>query len=76
MKSKLNFVNGCYHSIQLPSKNIMIKIHKIIILPVVVYGNETWSPTLREEYKLKIFENRVLRIFRLINCTLYQMLLE
>jgi hypothetical protein len=34
---------------------------KIIILPVVLYGCETWSPTLREEHRLRAFENRVLR---------------
>jgi hypothetical protein len=33
----------------------------MIILPVVLYGCETWSLTLREEHKLKVFENRVLR---------------
>jgi hypothetical protein len=39
----------------------MIKIHITIILPVVLYGCETWSLTLREEHKLRVFENRVLR---------------
>jgi hypothetical protein len=38
-----------------------IRIYKTIILPVVLYGCETWSLTLREEYRLKVFENRVLR---------------
>jgi hypothetical protein len=38
-----------------------IRIHKTIILPVVLYGCETWSLTLREEHRLKVFENRVLR---------------
>jgi hypothetical protein len=38
-----------------------IKIYKIIILPVVLYGCETWSLTLREEHRLRAFENRVLR---------------
>jgi hypothetical protein len=41
--------------------NLKIKIYKIVILPVVLYGCETWSFTLREEHKLKVFENRVLR---------------
>jgi hypothetical protein len=36
-------------------------MHKIIILPVVSYGCETWSLTLREEHRLRVFENRVLR---------------
>jgi len=43
------------------SKNIKINIHRTIILPVVMYGCETWSLTLREERGLKVFENRVLR---------------
>jgi hypothetical protein len=43
------------------SKNLKIKIYKTIILPVVLYGRETWSLTLREEHRLGVFENRVLR---------------
>jgi hypothetical protein len=43
------------------SKNLKIKIHRTIILPVVLYGCETWSLTLREERRLRVFENRVLR---------------
>jgi hypothetical protein len=43
------------------SKNIKVLIHKSIILPVVLYGSETWSLTLREEHRLRVFENRVLR---------------
>jgi len=46
----------------LPSKNLKIKIYRTIILPVVVYGCETWSLILREECRLRVFENRVLRI--------------
>jgi hypothetical protein len=42
-------------------RNIKVKIYKTIILPVVLYGCETWSLTLREEHRLKVFENRVLR---------------
>jgi hypothetical protein len=45
------------------SKNLKIKINKTVILPVVLYGCETWSLTLREEHGLRVFENRVLRIF-------------
>jgi hypothetical protein len=37
------------------------KIYKTVILPVVLYGCETWSLTLREEHRLWVFENRVLR---------------
>ena len=63
MKSR----NACCHSVQsllsssLLSKNLKIKIYRNIILPVVLYGCETWSLTLREERTLKVFENRVLR---------------
>ena len=42
-------------------KNIEIKIYRTIILPVVLYGCETWSLTSREERRLRVFENRVLR---------------
>jgi hypothetical protein len=45
----------------LPSKNLNIKIYRTIILYVVLYGCETWSLTLREEKKLRVFENMVLR---------------
>jgi hypothetical protein len=45
-------------------KNLKIKIYKTIILPVVLYGYETWSLTLEETHRLSVFENRVLwRIF-------------
>jgi hypothetical protein len=40
---------------------LKVKIYKTIILPVVLYGCETWSVTLREEHRLRVFENRVLR---------------
>jgi hypothetical protein len=43
------------------SKNLKIKIYRNIILPVVLYGCEAWSLTLREESRLKVFENRVMR---------------
>jgi hypothetical protein len=43
------------------SKNVKIKVYRTVILPVVLYGCETWSPTLREERRLRVFENRVLR---------------
>jgi len=43
------------------SKNIKIKIHITVILPVILYGCETWSLTLREEHRLRVFENGVLR---------------
>jgi len=43
------------------TKNIKIKIYRTIILPVDLYGCETWSITLREERRLRGFENRTLR---------------
>jgi hypothetical protein len=43
------------------SKNLKIKIYKTVILPVVLYGCETWSLTLRDEYTLRVFENTMLR---------------
>ena len=46
---------------RLLSKNLKIKIYRTIILPVVLYGCETWSLILREERRLRVFENRVLR---------------
>ena len=48
-------------SSRLLSKNLKIKVYKTIILPVVLYGCETWSLTLREESRLRVFENRILR---------------
>jgi len=48
-------------SFRLLSKNLKIKIYRTVILPVVLYGRETWSLTLREERKLRMFENMVLR---------------
>ena len=58
--------NACYHSLQnllsfsLLAENIKIKIFRTIILPVL-YGCETWSLTLSEEHRLRVFENMVLR---------------
>jgi hypothetical protein len=50
-------------SSRLISKNLKIKIYKTVILPVVLYGCETWPLTLREEHRLRVFENSVLKIF-------------
>jgi hypothetical protein len=67
IKSRLNLGNSCYHSVQsllsscLLSRKLKVKIYKTIILPVVLYGCETWSLILREEHRLRVFENRVLR---------------
>jgi hypothetical protein len=63
IKRRLKSGNACYHSVQnlfssrLLSKNIKVRIYKTIILPVVLYGCETWSLTLREEHRLRVFEN-------------------
>jgi hypothetical protein len=43
------------------SRNVKVKIYKTIILPVVLYGCETWSLTLMEEHRLRVSEKRVLR---------------
>ena len=67
IKSRLKSGNACFHSEQnllyasLLSKNIKIKIYKIVILPVVLYGCETLSLLLREECRLLVCANRVLR---------------
>jgi hypothetical protein len=67
IKSRLNSGNACYHSIQnllssrIISKSLKIKIYKTVILPVVLYGCDTLSLTLREEHRLRVCENRVLR---------------
>jgi hypothetical protein len=67
IKSRLKSGNAGYHSVQnflstsfLP-KNLKITIYRTIIFPVVVYGCETWSLTLREGRRLREFENKVLR---------------
>jgi len=67
IKSRLKSGNAYNHLVQnllsssLLSKNVKIKIYRTIILPVVLYGCETASLTLREECRLRVFENRVLR---------------
>jgi len=66
-RSRLKPGNACYHSVQnllssnLRLKNLKIWIYRTIILPVVLYRCETWSLTLREERKLRVFENKMLR---------------
>ena len=67
IKSRLQSGNACYHWVQdlspsgVLSKNRKIRIYRIIILPGVCYGRETWSLTLRNESRLRVFQNRVLR---------------
>jgi hypothetical protein len=64
INNRLHSRNACYHSVQsllsscLQSRNVKVKIYKTIILPLALYGCETWSVTLREEHKLRVFENR------------------
>jgi hypothetical protein len=48
-------------SSSLPSRTLKIKIYRTIVFPVVLYACETWSLTLREERRLRVFENRVFR---------------
>ena len=67
IKSRLKSGNACYISVQnllsssLQSRNLKVQIYRTLILPVVLYGYETWSLTLREEHRPRVFENRVLR---------------
>jgi hypothetical protein len=67
LKSRLKAGNACYYSPQnvlsssLLSTNIKIKIYRTVILSVVLNGCETWSPTWKVEYRLRVFENKVLR---------------
>jgi hypothetical protein len=67
IKRRLNSGNTCYLSVQnflcsrLLSKNIKIRIYKTVTLRVVLYGCKTSTLTLREEHRLSVFENRVLR---------------
>ena len=67
IKRRIKMGNACYYSldIMLPSrllsKKLKVNTYKTIILPVVLYGCETWSLTLREEHMLRVFENKVMR---------------
>ena len=67
IKTRLKSANACCHLVQnllspsLPSKNVKIKIYRTITFPVVLYGCETWSLILRDECRLRVFENRVPR---------------
>jgi hypothetical protein len=67
IRSRLKFGNVCYHSVQnllssnFISKNLKTEICRTVILPVVLYGCQTWSLTLREERRLILFQNTVMR---------------
>jgi hypothetical protein len=67
INGRLKSENVCYHSVQnrlsssFLSTNLKIKIYRAIILAVVLYVCETWSFTMRQERRMRVFENRVLR---------------
>ncbi|KAJ4437965.1 hypothetical protein ANN_13904 [Periplaneta americana] len=67
IKRRINMGNACYYSVEkllsssLLLKNLKVRIYKTVILPDVLYGGETWALTLREEQRLRAFENKVLR---------------
>ncbi|KAJ4427444.1 hypothetical protein ANN_25067 [Periplaneta americana] len=67
IKHRISMVNACYYSVEtllsssLLSKNLKFRIYKTVILPVLLYGCETWTLTLREEHRLRVFENKVPR---------------
>jgi hypothetical protein len=67
LKRLLNSGNAYYQPVlnllssRLLSKNVKIRIYKTTILPVTLHGCETWSLILREEHRLGVFENKVLR---------------
>ncbi|KAJ4435551.1 hypothetical protein ANN_18167 [Periplaneta americana] len=67
IKRRINMGNACYYSVEkllsssLLSKYLKVSIYKTVILPVVLYGCEAWTLTLREGQRLRVFENKVLR---------------
>ena len=67
IKHRINMGNACYYSLEkilssrLLSKKLKVNTYKTVTLPVVLYGCETWSFTLREEHRLRVFENKVLK---------------
>ncbi|KAJ4427627.1 hypothetical protein ANN_25275 [Periplaneta americana] len=66
IKRRINMGNACYYSVEssyhpVCCQNLKVRIYKTVILPVVLYGCETWTLILREEHRLKVFENKVLR---------------
>ncbi|KAJ4449364.1 hypothetical protein ANN_00762 [Periplaneta americana] len=67
IKRRINMGNACYYSVEkllsssLLSKNLKVRIYKTVIIPVVLYGCETWTLTQKEEHRLRVFENKVLR---------------
>jgi hypothetical protein len=67
IKSRLNSGSACSYSVQnllssrIISEKLTIKLYETVILPIVLYGCETWSLTLREEHRLRVFWKRMLR---------------
>ena len=67
IKHRINMGNVCYYSLEkilsshLLSKKLKVNTYKTLISPVVLYGCETWSLTLRQEHRLRVFESKVLR---------------
>jgi len=67
IKCRLQSGNTCYYLVQnlssfsLLSKNIKVQLYGTIILPFILYGCDTWSPTVSEEHRLSVFRNGVLR---------------
>jgi hypothetical protein len=61
VKNRLNSGNACYHLVQsllssrLLSRNVKVKIYETVVLPVVLYGRETWPLTYREGHRLRVF---------------------
>ena len=66
-KFRINMRKACYYSLEKIllcrqlSKKLNVNTYKTIIVPVVLYGCEIWCLTLREEHRLRVFENTVLR---------------
>ncbi|KAJ4446286.1 hypothetical protein ANN_12981 [Periplaneta americana] len=79
IKRRINMGNACYYSVEkllsssLLSKNLKVRIYKTVVLPVVLYGCETWTLTLREEHRLRVFEKKMtsLPVFRKISLSLH-----
>ncbi|KAJ4433336.1 hypothetical protein ANN_15595 [Periplaneta americana] len=67
IKRRINMENACYYSVEkfssssLLSKNLKVRIYKTVTIPVLLYGCDSWTLTLREEQRLRMCENKVLR---------------
>ncbi|KAJ4434392.1 hypothetical protein ANN_22952 [Periplaneta americana] len=75
IKRRINMGNACYYSVEkllsssLLSKNLKVRIYKTVILPVVLYGCETWSLTLREEQRLRVLRNQLTFLRSIAGCS-------